>query len=44
MRHPLNAHRRELAAAEVARERERGVAKEIEEGDFDDDEGLGGDF
>jgi 26S proteasome regulatory subunit N3 len=44
MRYPLNAHRKELAAAEGARERERELAKEIQEGDLDDDEGLGGDF
>jgi len=44
MRYPLNAHRKELAAAEGARERERELAKEIQEGDLDDDEGMGGDF
>ncbi|PFH48016.1 hypothetical protein AMATHDRAFT_66365 [Amanita thiersii Skay4041] len=43
MRYPLNAHRKELAAAEGARERERELAKEIQEGDLDDDD-LGGDF
>ncbi|CCL99614.1 uncharacterized protein FIBRA_01632 [Fibroporia radiculosa] len=37
MRYPLNAHRKELAAAEGARERERELAKEIQEGDLDDD-------
>lgn len=41
MRYPLNAHRKELAAAEGAREREKELAKEIQEGDLDDDEGLG---
>ncbi|KAG6377422.1 diphenol oxidase-A2 [Boletus reticuloceps] len=40
MRFPLNAHRKELAAAEGAREREKELAKEIQEGDLDD-EGLG---
>jgi 26S proteasome regulatory subunit N3 len=45
MRYPLNAHRKELAAAEGAREREKELAKEIQEGDLDDDDGgLGGDF
>jgi len=45
MRYPLNAHRKELAAAEGAREREKELAKEIQEGELDDDEGgLGGDF
>jgi 26S proteasome regulatory subunit N3 len=34
MRYPLNAHRKELRAAEDARERERELAKEIE--DLDD--------
>jgi 26S proteasome regulatory subunit N3 len=43
MRYPLNAHRKELAAAEGAREREKELAKEIQEGELDD-EGLGGDF
>lgn len=43
MRYPLNAHRKELAAAEVARERERELAKEIQDGDLDEDD-LGGDF
>ena len=31
MRYPLNAHRKELAAAEGAREREKELAKEIKE-------------
>lgn len=46
MRYPLNAHRKELAAAEGAREREKELAKEIQEGgDLDDDEpGLGDGF
>ncbi|KAF7344571.1 PCI-domain-containing protein [Mycena sanguinolenta] len=43
MRYPLNAHRKELAAAEGAREREKELAKEIQEGDLDDDE-MGGEF
>ncbi|KAF9568672.1 PCI-domain-containing protein [Agrocybe pediades] len=43
MRYPLNAHRKELAAAEGAREREKELAKEIQDGDLDDDD-LGGDF
>ncbi|KAH7886956.1 PCI domain-containing protein [Phlebopus sp. FC_14] len=43
MRYPLNAHRKELAAAEGARERERELAKEIQE-DLDDDDGSLGDF
>jgi len=38
MRYPLNAHRRELAAAEGAREREKELAKDIQEGDMDDDD------
>ncbi|KAG1823481.1 PCI domain-containing protein [Suillus subaureus] len=41
MRYPLNAHRKELAAAQDAREREKELAKEIQEGDLDDDESLG---
>jgi len=43
MRYPLNAHRKELAAAEGAREREKELAKEIQEGELDDED-LGGDF
>ncbi|KAK7035379.1 26S proteasome non-ATPase regulatory subunit [Paramarasmius palmivorus] len=43
MRYPLNAHRKELAAAEGAREREKELAKEIQEGDLDEDD-LGGEF
>ena len=43
MRYPMNAHRKELADAEDARERERELVKEIAEGDlYDDDGGLGG--
>lgn len=38
MRYPLNAHKGQLAAAEGAREREKELVKEIEEGgDLDDD-------
>ncbi|KAJ7754463.1 PCI domain-containing protein [Mycena metata] len=43
MRFPLNAHRKELAAAEGAREREKELAKEIQEGDHDDED-MGGEF
>jgi 26S proteasome regulatory subunit N3 len=43
MRYPVNAHRKELAAAEGAREREKELAKGIQEGDLDDED-LGGDF
>ena len=44
MRYPLNAHRKELAAAEGAREREKELAKEIQEGgDIDDDDVGAGD-
>lgn len=44
MRYPLNAHRKELAAAEGAREREKELAKEIQDGDLDDEDLGGGDF
>ncbi|BGP16091.1 26S proteasome non-ATPase regulatory subunit [Rhodosporidiobolus nylandii] len=37
MRYPLNAHSKELRSADEARERERELAKEIEEGDEDAD-------
>ncbi|KAJ7792424.1 proteasome regulatory subunit C-terminal-domain-containing protein [Mycena olivaceomarginata] len=43
MRYPLNAHRKELAAAEGAREREKELAKEIQDGDHDDED-IGGEF
>ncbi|KAH9478555.1 putative 26S proteasome non-ATPase regulatory subunit 3 [Psilocybe cubensis] len=43
MRYPLNAHRKELAAAEGAREREKELAKEIQDGDLDDED-LGPEF
>lgn len=38
MRYPLNAHRKEHAAAEGMRERERELAMEIQDGDLDDDD------
>ena len=47
MCYPLNAHHKELAAADSAREREKELAKELAEGggDFDsDDGGLGDGF
>ncbi|KAI8140645.1 proteasome regulatory subunit C-terminal-domain-containing protein [Fennellomyces sp. T-0311] len=44
MRFPLDAHRKELANAEAARERERELAQEIAEGDLDDEGDLGGDY
>ncbi|KAF5370140.1 hypothetical protein D9758_001402 [Tetrapyrgos nigripes] len=43
MRYPLNAHRKELADAAGAREREKELVKEIQEGDLDDED-IGGDF
>ncbi|KPM44259.1 putative 26S proteasome regulatory subunit rpn3 [Neonectria ditissima] len=43
MRFPMNQHRLELKNAQEAREREREIAKEIQEGDLDEDD-LGGDF
>ncbi|KAI1880334.1 hypothetical protein JX265_001955 [Neoarthrinium moseri] len=43
MRFPMNQHRLELKNAQEAREREREMAKEIQEGDLDEDD-LGGDF
>ncbi|RIB23000.1 proteasome regulatory subunit C-terminal-domain-containing protein [Gigaspora rosea] len=41
MRFPLNAHRKELASAEALRERERELAKEIAEGEMDEDDDVG---
>ncbi|RIA82899.1 proteasome regulatory subunit C-terminal-domain-containing protein [Glomus cerebriforme] len=41
MRFPLNAHRKELDSAEALRERERELAKEIAEGDMDDEDEVG---
>lgn len=43
MRFPMNQHRLELKNAQEARERERELAKEIQDGDIDDDD-AGGDF
>ncbi|KAI4129787.1 MAG: hypothetical protein LQ347_003637 [Umbilicaria vellea] len=43
MRFPMNQHRLELKNAQEARERERELAKEIVDGEMDDDE-AGGDF
>ncbi|KAI0475203.1 putative proteasome regulatory particle subunit [Xylariaceae sp. FL0804] len=43
MRFPMNQHRLELKNAQEAREREREMAKEIQEGDLDEDD-MGGDF
>ncbi|ORX45525.1 hypothetical protein DM01DRAFT_1340032 [Hesseltinella vesiculosa] len=41
MRFPLNAHRKELATAEAAREREKELVQEIAEGgDMDDDDDM----
>jgi 26S proteasome regulatory subunit N3 len=37
MRYPLHAHRKELADAEGAREREKELAKEIQDGELDED-------
>ncbi len=37
MRYPLNAHRKDLADAEGSLEREKELAKGIEEGDLDED-------
>ncbi|KAF2402253.1 hypothetical protein EJ06DRAFT_528363 [Trichodelitschia bisporula] len=44
MRFPMNQHRLELKNAQEARERERELAKEIQEGDMDDDEDASGDY
>ncbi|KAI6082997.1 proteasome regulatory subunit C-terminal-domain-containing protein [Hypoxylon rubiginosum] len=43
MRFPMNQHRLELKNAQEAREREREMAKEIQDGDLDEDD-LGGDY
>lgn len=43
MRYPMNQHRLELKNAQEARERERELAKEIQDGDMDDDD-AGGEF
>jgi 26S proteasome regulatory subunit N3 len=44
MRFPMNQHRLELKNAQEARERERELAKEIVEGEMDDDDAPGGEF
>jgi 26S proteasome regulatory subunit N3 len=44
MRFPLNAHRKDIADAEGAREREKELAKEIQDGEIDEEDALGGDF
>jgi 26S proteasome regulatory subunit N3 len=41
MRYPLNAHRKELAAAEGAREREKELAKGIQGGELDEEDPMG---
>ena len=43
MRYPMNQHKMELKNAQEARERERELAKEIQEGEIDEDD-AGGDF
>lgn len=43
MRFPMNQHRLELRTAQEAREREREIAKEIQDGELDEDD-AGGDF
>ncbi|GIZ48358.1 hypothetical protein CKM354_001142200 [Cercospora kikuchii] len=42
MRYPMNKHRQEIAEAAKARDRERELAKEITEGDMDEEETDGG--
>lgn len=44
MRFPMNQHRLELKNAQEARERERELAKEIVDGEIDEEDGPGGDF
>jgi 26S proteasome regulatory subunit N3 len=45
MRYPLNVHRKELAMAEGARKREKELAKEIQQGNINDDNASGmGDY
>jgi len=41
MRFPMNQHRLELKSAQEARERERELAKEIQDGDIDEDDAAG---
>jgi len=43
MRYPMDAHRKELADAEGAREREKELAKEIQDGELDEED-LGSDY
>lgn len=43
MRFPMNQHRLELKNAQEAREREREMAEDIQNGDLDDDD-IGGDY
>lgn len=43
MRFPMNQHKLELKSAQEARERERELAKEIQDGDIDEDD-AGGEF
>lgn len=40
----MNQHRLELKNAQEAREREKELAKEIVDGDMDEDDGPGGEF
>ncbi|KAL4884999.1 isoprenoid synthase domain-containing protein [Aspergillus karnatakaensis] len=40
MRFPMNQHRLELKSAQEAREREKELAKEIQEGDIDDEDAV----
>ncbi|KAF4554623.1 26S proteasome regulatory subunit rpn3-like protein [Elsinoe fawcettii] len=42
MRYPMNKHRQELKNAQEARERERELAKEIQDGDMDEDDATEG--
>ncbi|KAG9028019.1 26S proteasome non-ATPase regulatory subunit [Tulasnella sp. JGI-2019a] len=44
MRYPLNMHRKDLATAAEAREREKELAMEIVDGEHDDDDDPVGDF
>ena len=44
MRFPMNQHRLELKNAQEARERERELAKDIVDGELDEDDAAGGDF
>ena len=41
MRYPLNAHKKDLSAAESALEREKELAVGLQEGDLDGDDGFG---